>query len=79
MFPYTYLKTVLAKTYRLCENDRLDKLFHNTELGDHKPSELLHEMRYLLDAFNTSDSQSQAILRKLLLDKLPVQVQTILA
>ena len=79
MFPYTNLKTTLAKTYRLCENDRLDKLFHNTELGDRKPSELLLEMRYLLDAFNTSDSQSQAVLRKLFLDKLPVQVRTILA
>ena len=78
MFPYTNLKTTLAKTYRLCENDRLDKLFHNTELGDRKPSELLLEMRYLLDAFNTSDSQSQAVLRKLFLDELPVQVRTIL-
>ena len=79
MFPYTNLKTTLAKTYRLCENDRLDKLFHNTELNDRKPSELLLEMRYLLDAFNTSDSQSQAVLRKIFLDKLPVQVRTILA
>ena len=79
MFPYINLKTALAKTYRLCENDRLDRLFHNTELGDRKPSKLLHETRYLLDAFNTSDSPSQAVLRKLILDKLPVQVRTILA
>ena len=79
MFPYTNLKTALAKTYRLCENDCPDKLFHNIDFGNRKPSELLHKMRYLLDAFNTSDSQSQAVIRKLFLDKLPVQVRTILA
>ena len=79
MFPYANLKPALAKTYRLCENNCLDQLFHNTELGNRKPSKLLHEMRYLLDAFNTSDFQSQAVLRKLFLDKLPVQVRTILA
>ena len=79
MFLYTNLKTALAKIYRLCENGCLDKLFHNKELGGRKSSELLHEMHYLLDAYNTSDSQSQVVLCKLFFDKLPVRVQTILA
>ena len=50
-------------------------------LGDRKPSKLLHEMSYsyLLDAYHMSDSQSQAVSRKLFLDKLPVQVGSILA
>ena len=79
MFPYTKLKTALAKRYKLCENNCLYKLFLATKLGDRKLSELLREMHYLLDEYYTSDFQSQAVFRKSFHNKLPVQVRTILA
>ena len=61
------------------ENDRLDVLFNRSQLGDRKPSELLNEMRQLLDAYDAHNPQTNAVLKKLFLDKLPPEVRGILA
>ena len=53
-------------------------MFIHTSLGDRRPSGLLNEMRHLLEAYDVSNTQTIAVLRKLLLDK-PLQAKTILA
>ena len=60
-------------------NDRLDILFNRTELGDRKPTEMLSEMRQLLEAYDADNTQTNAVFKKLFLDKLPQQARTILA
>ena len=54
-------------------------MFNKTEIGDRKPTEMLNEMRQLLEAYDVTNSQTNAVLRKLFQDKLPGQVRTILA
>ena len=57
----------------------MDILFNRTELGDRKPSKILSEMRQLLEAYDADNTQFNAVLKKLFLDKLPKQARTILA
>ena len=64
---------------KLNEKDRLDILFNRIELGDRKLSEMLSHMRQLLEAYDVKKTQTNAVLRKLFLDKLPTQARTILA
>ena len=78
-FPYQAIKKALINACKLNENDRLDMLFNHTELGDRKPSEMLNHMRLLLEAYDANNAQTNAVLRKLFLDKLPAQARTILA
>ena len=78
-YPYQDIKKALIKACKLNENDRLDILFNRTELGDRKPSEMLSEMRHLLEAYDADNAQTNAVLKKLFLDKLPQQARTILA
>ena len=78
-YPYQDIKKALIKACKLNENDRLDILFNRTELGDRKPSEMLSEMRQLLEAYDADNAQTNAVLKKLFLDKLPQQARTILA
>ena len=54
-------------------------MFNRTELGDRKSSEMLSEMRQLLEAFDADNAQTNAVLKKLFFDKLPQQARTILA
>ena len=54
-------------------------MFNRTELGDRKPSEMLSEMRQLLEAYDADNAQTNAVLKKLFLDTLPQQARTILA
>ena len=77
--PYQDIKLALIKACKLNENDRLDILFNRTELGDRKPSEMLSHMRQLLEAYDVKNTQTNAVPRKLFLDKLPTQARTILA
>ena len=77
--PYQDIKSALIKACKLNENDRLDILFNRTELGDRKPSEMLSHMRLLLEAYDVNNTQTNAVLRKLFLDKLPTQACTVLA
>ena len=76
---YQDVKKALIKACKLNENDRLDILFNRTELGDRKPSEMLSEKRQLLEAYDADNTQTNAVLKKLFLDKLPKQAKTILA
>ena len=76
--PYRAIKQALIKSYKLNENDQLDVLFNRSQLGDRKPSELLNEMRQLLDAYDAHNPQTNAVLKKLFLDKLPPEVRGIL-
>ena len=76
---YQDIKKALIKTCKLNENDRLDILFSKTEIGDRKPTEMLNEMRQLLEAYDVTNSKTNTVLRKLFLDKLPAQARTILA
>ena len=77
--PVSGHKKALIKTCKLNENDGLDILFNHTLLGDRRPSELSNKMRHLLEAYDVSNTQTTAVLRKLFLDKLPVQARTIVA
>ena len=54
-------------------------MFNKTETGDRKPTEMLNEMCQLLEAYDVTNSQTNAVLRKSFLDKLPAQARTILA
>ena len=54
-------------------------LFNRTELCDRKHSEMLSEMRQLLETYDADNTQINAVLKKLFLDKLPKQARTILA
>ena len=78
-YPYQDIKKALIKTCKVNENDRLDILFNRTELSDRKPSEMLSEMRQLREAYDATNTQTNAVLKKLFLDKLPQQARTILA
>ena len=77
--PYRAITQTPIKSYKLNENDRLDVLCNRSQLGDRKPSELLNEMRQLLDAYDAHNPQTNAVLRKLFLHKLPAEVRGILA
>ena len=72
-YPYQDVKKALIKACKLNENDRLDILFNRTELGDRKPSEMLSEMRQLVEVYDADNTQTNAVLKKLFLDKLPEQ------
>ena len=78
-YPYQDVKKALIKACKLNENERLDILLNQTELGDRKPSEMQSEMRQLLEAYDADNTQTNAVLKKLFLDKLPKQAKTILA
>ena len=78
-YPYQDVKKALIKACKLNENDCLDILFNRTEVGDRKPSEMLSEMRQLLEAYDADKTHTNEVLKKLFLDKLPQQARTILA
>ena len=70
---YDELKNALLKIYLPDRDKDLDELLYNTELGDRKPSQLLAHMRKLL-----GNARSPSILRKLFIDKLPVETRRLL-
>ena len=53
-------------------------MFNRIGLGDRKSSKMLSHMRQLLEAYEVKNTQTNAVLRKLFLDKLPTQARTIL-
>nr|VZI12855.1 unnamed protein product [Spirometra erinaceieuropaei] len=73
--PYDKLKEALVKRVAMTEERRLRQLLTGEELGDRKPSQLLRRMQQLVGErkFDTS------ILRQLFLQRLPLDVQTVLA
>jgi len=70
---YQKLKQVLAERLSESEEKKLKKLLRDIELGDKKPSFLLREMQQLAGGQLPED-----LLKSLWLQRLPVQVQTIL-
>ncbi|BHF70504.1 hypothetical protein SprV_0301355500 [Sparganum proliferum] len=73
--PYDKLKEALVKRVAMTEERRLRQLLTGEELGNRKPSQLLRRMQQLVGErkFETS------ILRQLFLQRLPLDVQTVLA
>lgn len=73
--PYKKLKAALVKRTSVSEQKRLNKLLTSEELGDRSPSQLLRKMQQLLGSHTLETS----ILRQLFLQRLPTNVQLILA
>ena len=73
--PYTTLKEELVKRTSESEQKRLQKLLTTEELGDKIPSQLLRKMEQLLGDRTLEPS----ILKQLFLQRLPTNVQLILA
>ena len=73
--PYDKLKTELIKRTSESEQKRLHQLLISEELGDRKPSQLLRRMKQLLG----ENKLEERILRQLFLQRLPQNVQLILA
>ena len=77
--PYQTLKQALIKLYKISDDNRFDRLLHQTDLGDCKPSELLSELRTLLGESCSDNADLNKLLHKLFLDKLPPQIRLVLA
>ena len=73
--PYTALQYELRKIFRPSTKRSFLQLQHEEILGDGKPSDLLARMRRLAG----SQDKDSNILKQMFLDKLPVNVQTVLA
>ncbi len=73
--PYDKLKGALIKRIAMTEERRLRQLLTGEELGDRKPSQLLRRIQVLIGERKFEAS----ILRQLFLQRLPLDVQTILA
>ena len=73
--PYSTLKEELVKRTSESEQKRLQKLLTTEELGDKTPSQLLRKMEQLLGDRTLEPS----ILKQLFLQRLPTNVQLILA
>ncbi len=72
--PYTTLKAELIKRTAGSNQQKLQKLLHDVDLGDRKPSQLLRRMRQLW-----SDRPDDLFLRELFLQRLPSNVRMVLA
>lgn len=70
---YDKLKERVLEVYSQSESSRLRGLLQDCELGDRKPTQLLHEMRNLAGKHISDD-----VLRTLWLQRLPANVQQIL-
>lgn len=71
---YETLKNRIVNQFAQSEASRLRSLLQEIQLGDKRPSKLLHEMRAL-----ATDNVSEEILRTLWLQRLPTQIQQILS
>lgn len=72
--PYDNLKTNLIKRLSISETAKLSQLLGDLSLGDRQPSQFLREMREL-----GGDKVSEELLRSLWLQRLPDNMQAILA
>ena len=76
--PYDKLRIQLIKRTAASEQRKLQQLISGEELGDRKPTQLLRRMRQLLgDKLGGADANS--FLRQLFLQRLPANVQMVLA
>ena len=65
--PYTVLKRELIRRTAGSNQQKLQRLFNEVELGDQKPSQLLRRMRQLWPGGDTNE----ALLREQFLQRLP--------
>ncbi|XP_037501511.1 uncharacterized protein LOC119375402 [Rhipicephalus sanguineus] len=75
---YDELKSTVLKRLEVSEQSRLQQLLSHEELGDKRPSQLLHRMRQLLGQ-QASEVRQQPLLRELFLQRLPQSTRMILA
>lgn len=71
---YLALKKAILTRLGESEDSRLTRVIHDLDLGDKRPSELFRDMQNLAE-----DQISNAVLKKLWLQRLPSQMQAILA
>ncbi|KAH8023714.1 hypothetical protein HPB51_015254 [Rhipicephalus microplus] len=74
--PYDTLKAAIISRKSESEHSRLQQLITATELGDHRPSQLLRRMRQLLRG--PSAPQEEKLLRELFLQRLPQSMVPVL-
>ncbi|CAN7986512.1 unnamed protein product [Ixodes hexagonus] len=67
--PFDQLKSAILDRKTDLERSRLQQLFNTEELGDRRPSQLLHQMRQLLGTQNQDPNNH--LLRELFLQRLP--------
>lgn len=72
---YVTLKETLIRRVTPPESQRLHQLFHDTNLGDRTPSQLLRHMQLLRG--ETTNSVDGALFRELFLQKLPSSVRLV--
>ena len=75
--PYDTLKQQLIARTAIPQQRRLHQLFHSTELGDQRPTQLLRRMQQLLG--HDAISADSTLLRELFLRRLPANVRIVLA
>lgn len=75
--PYDKLKSALLKRTTCSDRARLQQLLSAEELGDRRPTQLLRRMKQLLG--DGAASTSDGFLRELFLQRLPKNVQMVLA
>ncbi|XP_065295292.1 uncharacterized protein [Dermacentor albipictus] len=75
--PYSDLKAVLLERTTTSQRARMQQLLSAEDLGDRRPSQLLRRMRQLMSD-NTTVSDD-GLLRELFMQRLPVNVQMVLA
>ncbi|XP_037503470.1 uncharacterized protein LOC119378378, partial [Rhipicephalus sanguineus] len=74
---YDELKSTVLKRIEVSEQIRLQQLLSHEQLGDQRPSQLLHRMRQLL--VQASEERQQPLLRELFLQRLPQSTRMRLA
>ena len=75
--PYDTFKRQLIARTAVPEQRRLQRLFHSMELGDLRPTQLLHRMQQLLG--DNAAATGGPLLRELFLQRLPSNVCLVLA
>ncbi|BHF63903.1 hypothetical protein SprV_0200689800 [Sparganum proliferum] len=73
--PYSALKAEILRLNAVSDRQRYNQLIKEESLGNRKPSELLRRMRTLLGDMQVDEK----LVKKMFLERLPADVQTILA
>ncbi|XP_064475387.1 uncharacterized protein LOC135389252 [Ornithodoros turicata] len=86
---YDVLKAAILERMEVSERARLQQLLNEEDLGDRKPSQMLHRMRQLLGDSSTEahlnlstrndSTEAKTLLRELFLQRLPQAMRMVLA
>lgn len=74
---YDVLKSAILDRMQASQRSRIQQLLNEEDLGDRKPSQMLHHMRQLLG--NPPPESQQPLLRELFLQRLPQGMRMVLA